>query len=187
MVSFLWENLFRFSPREHFVKSAVKENVLFRNLSMRELSFIESVIHERHYRAGEIIFQQGEVGVGMYIVAKGTVEVSVREKISAEDESKEIHVTRLEAGDFFGELALVDEDGRRSATARASEDCILMGFFKPDLLAVLERNPSLGVKVVFRLAEVLGRRLKDTTERISQLKMELRGMSDSESRKNYSP
>ena len=51
---------------------------------------------------------------------------------------------------------------------------MLVGFFKPDLLEVLERSSDTGVKVVFRLAEFLGRRLKETTDKISQLKKEIR-------------
>ena len=107
----------------------------------------------------------------MYIIAKGAVEITT---LDTDVENKEVVVTRLVAGDFFGELSLVEDDGRRNASARAVENAILIGFFKPDLLALLETNPRTGVKVVFRLAEVLGRRLKETTERISQLKTQLR-------------
>ena len=62
----------------------------------------------------------------------------------------------------------------RSASAKSAEDSVLLGFFKRDLIELLERNPATGVKVVFRLAEVLGQRLKDTTDKITKLKTELR-------------
>jgi CRP-like cAMP-binding protein len=76
----------------------------------------------------------------------------------------------------------VEDAGRRSATSVASEDTVLIGFFKPDLLEILERSPGTGVKVVFRLAEVLGRRLKETTEKISQLKKEIRLITEMQAR-----
>jgi len=46
----------------------------------------------------------------------------------------------------------------------------LVGFFKPDLLEVLDRNPVMGVTLTFRLAEILGQRLRATTEKVSQLR-----------------
>jgi CRP/FNR family cyclic AMP-dependent transcriptional regulator len=180
MVNFLWDNLFRPDQKRKTIRLSLKENILFRNLTARELRFLETIIHERHYRPGEIIFHQGEMGVGMYIIAQGKVDITMTSAITGPvGQTAETFVTRLEAGDFFGELSLVEESGRRSASAVAVESSILIGFFKPDLLAVLDRNPSMGVKVVFRLGEVLGRRLKETTDRITLLKNELRNINHS--------
>jgi CRP/FNR family transcriptional regulator, cyclic AMP receptor protein len=174
-VNFLWDNIFKKLDREQDIASVLSNNILFRNLSKRELRFIEKIIHLRKYRAGEIVFRQNENGVGMYIIVKGRVEISIIDDVLVErDREREVVVTTLEAGDFFGELSLVEEASRRSATAKAAEDSLLIGFFKPDLLEILERSSDTGVKVVFRLAEVLGRRLKETTEKISQLKKEIR-------------
>jgi len=174
MVNFLWENIFKRMEREQNVAALLSQNILFKNLSKRELTFIEKIVHTRKYRGGEVIFRQNEPGVGMYIIAKGSVEITVIDELSpSNSQPREIIVTRLEAGDFFGELSLVEDNGKRSATAYAAQDTVLIGFFKPDLLEILERSPSAGVKVVFRLAEVLGRRLKETTEKITSLKKEL--------------
>jgi CRP/FNR family transcriptional regulator, cyclic AMP receptor protein len=178
-MNFLWDNIFKRLEREQDIATILSRNILFRNLTKRELKFIENIIHIRKFRAGEVIFRQNENGVGMYIIVKGSVDISIIDDVFVtRDREREIVVTRLEPGDFFGELSLVEEVSRRSATASAVEDTILIGFFKPDLLEILERSPTTGVKVVFRLAEVLGRRLKETTEKISQLKKEIRILSD---------
>jgi hypothetical protein len=50
----------------------------------------------------------------------------------------------------------------------------LIGFFKPDLLEITKRSPSAGIKVLSRLSEVLGRRLKEATDKVSELREELR-------------
>ncbi len=174
-MNYLWDNIFKRQEREQDIRSVLSQNFLFRNLSKRELSLIQSLVHIRKYRAAEDIFRQNEAGVGMYIIVKGRVDISVLDdNLTERDKEKEIVVTTLEAGDFFGELSLVEEVSTRSATARAAEDSILIGFFKSDLLEVLDRSPEAGIKIVFRLAEVLGRRLKETTDRISQLKKEIR-------------
>lgn len=175
----LWDNIFRKEERDKSLIHILSQNLLFKNLSKRELRFVEKIVHKRIYRKGEYIFQQGEVGVGMYIIVKGQIEIAIVDDSSEIGvPGSEVSVTELSAGDFFGEISLVEEGGKRSASAIAIEDSILIGFFKPDLLEILERSPATGVKVVFRLAEVLGKRLKETTEKITQLKKELKKHSD---------
>jgi CRP-like cAMP-binding protein len=170
----LWDNIFKKAAQERDITRILSENVLFRDLTAKELHFVEQIVHERHYRKGEYVFQQGEVGVGMYILARGSVDISLYDSQPLlGDQAKQVFVTKLEAGDFFGELSLVEENGRRSASAIASDDSALIGFFKPDLMEILDRSPATGIKIIFRLSEVLGRRLKETTEKISQLKREI--------------
>lgn len=174
-MNFLWDNIFKKLEKEQELSAILAKNILFRNLTKKELKFIENIVHTRKYRAAETIFRQNENGVGMYIIVKGKVDISIIDDIFVErNQEKDVVITRLEAGDFFGELSLVEDSGKRSATAVAAEDTVLIGFFKPDLIEILERSPTTGVKVVFRLAEVLGRRLKETTDKITQLKKEIR-------------
>lgn len=177
-MNILWDNIFRKSKRENDIRAVLKENVLFQDLTDRELSFVQDIVHVRRYHAGEPIFRQNEVGVGMYLIAKGRVEIYVSDPTATQDEFRDIYITQLLDGDFFGELSLVEENGRRTASAVARDETTLIGFFKPDLTEILERNPSTGVKIVFRLAEVLGHRLKDTTDKVSELRKTLKEMRE---------
>ena len=170
MTEFLWKNLFKKEKNADSIQAKLKANVLFQDLNFSELSFVEKIVHLRNYHTGEIIFRQSEVGVGMYIISKGSVNIYVEEVEPKTGEIKSNHVTQLKEGDFFGDLALVEDNGRRSASAIANEDCVLIGFFKPDLMEVANRNPSAGVKILLRLGEVLGARLVETTAKISELK-----------------
>ncbi|MBX7230726.1 MAG: cyclic nucleotide-binding domain-containing protein [Bdellovibrionales bacterium] len=174
MVNFVWENIFKKDSDSKDLMHILSENYLFETLSKSELKFVKEMVHVRNYRPGEVVFRQGEIGVGMYLIASGSVDILV-EGIPAEKlEKQTVFVTRLGAGDFFGELSLVEENGRRTATAVSSIETKLIGFFKPDLLEIVERNPSTGVKIVTRLSEVLGKRLKETTVKVTELKRELR-------------
>jgi CRP/FNR family cyclic AMP-dependent transcriptional regulator len=175
-VNFLWDNIFRKSEKDADARAALKENLLFRDLTERELNILEDIVHIRKYHAGEPIFRQGEVGVGMYIIMKGRVEIFVTDPAAQSDEARDIFITQLLPSDFFGELSLVEENGRRTASAVAREETTLVGFFKPDLVEMRARSPQTGIKIVFRLAEVLGRRLKDTTEKVSELRRALRDL-----------
>jgi CRP/FNR family cyclic AMP-dependent transcriptional regulator len=172
-LNYIWDNIFRKTTDQN-VFSILRDSYLFSDLSDSEVRFVERCVHVRHYQSGESVFRQGEVGVGMYLIAKGRVEIFFIDSAATSEENREIYVTQLLAGDFFGELSLVEENGRRTATAVAREEALLIGFFKPDLMEILSRRPAMGTKITLRLAEVLGRRLKETTEKVSELRRVLK-------------
>jgi CRP/FNR family cyclic AMP-dependent transcriptional regulator len=172
MVDFQWINVFRNKDAKSSLREKLHQNILFKDLRAGELRFLENIVNLRSYRPGEVIFRQGEVGVGMYIILSGHVNIQVEEIQTGTLQPKSSHVTVLKAGEFFGELALVEEEGRRSATASAQNEAQLIGFYKPDLIEIIERSPSAGVKILMRLGEVLGVRLRQTTARITELKTE---------------
>lgn len=177
-MNFLWDNIFRRARRDADVHAALRENVLFQDLSDRELSFVENIVHVRRFHAGEPVFRQNEIGVGMYLIVKGRIEIFVTDPNASSEDNREIFITQLVPGDFFGELALVEENGRRTASAIARDESVLVGFFKPDLQEILARNPGTGIKVTLRLGEVLGRRLKETTEKVSELRRALKELRE---------
>ncbi len=181
-MNYLWDNLFRRSKKEDDVRTILRENILFQDLGERELRFVESLVHVRRFHAGEPVFRQNEIGVGMYLIAKGRIEIFVRDpnmqSLVTDDESREIFITQLMPGDFFGELALVEDGARRTASAIARDESVLIGFFKPDLSEILARSPEAGIKISLRLAEVLGRRLKETTEKVSELRRAIKDLRE---------
>lgn len=171
-MNFQWDNLFKRGGRERSLRQNLCENILFKDLNSRELRLVENIVNLRAYRPGEVIFRQGDAGVGMYIISKGNVNIYVEEVNPANGDVVTTQVTTLKEGDFFGDLALVDANNRRSASAIAAEETSLIGFFKPDLVEIGQRNPSAGVKILWRLGEVIGTRLRETTLKIAELKKE---------------
>jgi CRP-like cAMP-binding protein len=156
-----WGNIFKKNGEPEGVHALLRKVMLFTNLSDRELALVERLLHQRNYKPGEEIFREGEPGVSMYIIEKGTVIITVgspQEKTLAE----------LHDGEFFGELALLDESPR-SASAIAKTECSIVGFGQPDLFGIIERNPRLGVKIVETLARIIGERLKKTNEQLQSL------------------
>ncbi len=160
MDNFFWDNLFKGNRKETTIVSALKNNILFKDLNLHELNILQNIVNVRQYQKGESVFKYGETGVGMYLIVRGAIDISLEQR----------HITKLREGDFFGEIALVEENGRRTANATAAEETTLIGFFKPDLMEVTNRNPSAGVKILFRLSQVLGTRLLETTALIRTLK-----------------
>lgn len=137
---------------------------IFEELSKREIAALERILHKREYKRDEVIFRQDEPGMGMYIIESGQVAII--------SEPAEVHLSELGSGEFFGELALLDE-APRSATAIAQTECKIFGFFQPDLFALLDRSPRLGVKIVLRLAKIIGERLRRANDQIQSTRQEL--------------
>jgi CRP-like cAMP-binding protein len=178
MVNYIWDNYFRKGSAERSELEVLRNCYLFETLSKKELRFLKETVHVRNYRPGEIVFRQGELGIGMYIIVRGAIEIFVENTIAEKPSESTFFVTRLTNGDFLGELSLIETNSRRTATAIASEETSLIGFFKPDLMDIIDRQPATGVKILIRLGEVLGRRLKETTIKVTELKRELKRLGE---------
>lgn len=173
----IWKNIF--SGRS--IKQGSTEELLskvpaFADLSNRELKEVAAIVHKREYRAGEPAFYQGDPGLGMYIIQEGEVSISIGGK---DGDQRELAV--LGEGDFFGELALLDETPR-SAAAICKSDCSLIGFFRPDLFELIERKPGLGLKIVLKLAEIVAQRLRRTDKELTKIKAQLERLQDQKER-----
>ena len=126
---------------------------IFENLTPKELKDLARLTHERFYKANEPVFKKLAPSEGMYVILKGTVEIK--------DPDSNTTFATLGSGDFFGELALLDEEPR-SAMAVATEASELVGFFRTDLLTLMKRGPELGNKILLNLSRILGERLRRT-------------------------
>ena len=146
----------KLKPNRSQTQLTLSQTIVFNRLSWQELKIVEHAIHVRHYAPGEPIFRQGDPGSGMYIIMEGSVGIYL--DIPNQDPKK---VSELNEGDFFGEIALLD-DSPRSAGAIAMDSCSIIGFFRPDLMDLLKTKPALGSKILLSLSEVLGTRLRST-------------------------
>src|ERR1700761_2060477 len=97
--------LFGFPHRSNPRLALLKNVVLFKDLSMRDLAMVDSLMHERSYIADEVIFDEGEEGQGLFLVLSGRVKISL---------PKEVDTVLIELGPgaFFGEVALLDKSVR---------------------------------------------------------------------------
>jgi len=143
---------------------------LFVNLTPAELSIVDGLLHERSYLAGEVIFDEGEEGQAIYIIASGEVLISRQEraeelpKVGAGETPRRRQgdsgrVAQLGPGTFFGELALLD-NSPRSAQARAATACQLIIFFRDDFVGLLDTHARIASKISRQLARHLGARMR---------------------------
>jgi len=109
----------------------------FLGLLSAELHDLKRTADRRAFRAGQVIFQEGDAGDGIYVVEEGGVEIST--KIN-EQETRTL--SRLGAGTFFGEMAVLDGQPR-SATATAEVDTVVLFIPRAELLRALGQSPEL--------------------------------------------
>ncbi len=119
---------------------------LFKSLSRRQLELLAKRVLDRDYAAGATIVSQGKGGEGFFIVYAGKVDV-IRERA---DGVKSV-VNHLGAGDFFGEMALLD-DGPRTATCVAVEPTKCYVLPRWDFLAVLKEDADMGITILEEMA-----------------------------------
>ena len=163
-IDLFWGNIFKNkSDQNQNIRQFLTHIPLFSQLRKRELRDIEHLIYQRQYKSAEVIFWQSEPGVGMYIVQSGEVGI-----FQGYDTPEQKQLARLGQGDFFGEMALLEDDNR-SATAVALSESNLLGIFHPDLFDLFEHKPELGVKVLSKLAGMLALRLRKTNLELQQL------------------
>ncbi len=136
----------------------LREIPLFEALATDDLAILASRLAKRTYRAGQVIFNQGESGDEMYIVADGQVNIYL-----PGDASRRVSLKDLARGEYFGELGLFD-DKPRSASALATTDAVLLGLTRPMLAAYLEHRPQAAMPILRTMAE----RLRETNALLSQ-------------------
>lgn len=126
---------------------------IFAGCNAEEIGQIASVAQDSFFQPGQIIVTQGTPGHAFYLILSGSVEI-LRDGTS---------LGAFGPGDFFGEMSLLDQ-APRSATIRAIDptSCLMLSSW--DFKAVLERNPSIAIK----LLEVLSRRLRVADDRIGR-------------------
>jgi CRP-like cAMP-binding protein len=111
-----------------------------------------------HFEAGSVIFREGDLGSEMFIIQRGHVRISL--KVG----TRERELAVLEKGDFFGEIALLDESPARSATATAIDDVEVLELTSRDLDQILRRKPDIAVRMMTKLSE----RLREANRRFEE-------------------
>lgn len=132
---------------------------MFQLLDADERLALAGVMREAGFSGGTVLFRHGDPGDETYIVTSGGVELSVRDKLG-----QHIVLTTATAGDIFGELSLLDE-GPRTATAVAKDDCTVLILERQDLKSFVRRRPDAALDIM----AVMARRMRATDEKLQQM------------------
>jgi len=167
VVNPFWSNIFRGARDQDSLAYFLGTVPIFRNLNRRDLGFLETIVHVRNYHADEIIFEQGDIGSGMYAIRSGQVVIYQHNELGREEE-----VAVLEPGDFFGEVALT-ASRPRLASARTTEQTVLVGLFRSDLLDAVRKHSSIASKILLGLTRVISDRLRQSNLKLQELQRQV--------------
>jgi len=134
---------------------------LFEMLSNQELEYVSELSRPRRFSAGQIVFEEGELGDSLYVIASGEVEVLRR---AAAGEQRII--ATLRAPEFFGEMSLIDKE-YRSATVRSRTDAELLHLTAENLATFRKRHRDGFTFVVINIARVLSSRLREANAKLA--------------------
>jgi len=115
---------------------------LFAPLDDDERAVLAQAMVDRQVKPGEVLFRAGEPGDSMFIVVEGGIELSVKDKAG-----QKIVLHTPTAGEFFGELSLLD-GGSRTATATAAEASSLYVLDREDMLQLFKKRPEAGLDML---------------------------------------
>jgi CRP/FNR family cyclic AMP-dependent transcriptional regulator len=138
---------------------ALRKLPVFAAAQDEDLQHVASAAAEKSFHAGEILIREGAVGSDVFLIMSGRCEVrrqqGKREKVLA----------TLEAGQFFGEMAVLSPDPR-TATVAAVEDVRVLVLSAWEFQMVLRENATLATHI----AKALAQRLRDAEEQLAELR-----------------
>jgi len=132
---------------------------LFHQLSEAELERVARAAREKSYPKHSVILFEDDPGDALYVVLRGQVKV-----VLVGEEGREVILSILKAGDFFGEMALID-DQPRSAHVIATEESHLLVLRREDFRQCLEESP----RIALGLLQAMSRRLRRADDKIGGL------------------
>ncbi|MFO1430057.1 MAG: Crp/Fnr family transcriptional regulator [Candidatus Competibacteraceae bacterium] len=132
-------------------RELLRQSLLFAEFAPPELDKLAQFAKLRLFEPKEVIFNQGEPGRHMFIVASGTVRISI-----LSEEGREMILGTFGPGDVFGEIALFDGKAR-TATVTAISACECLVLERQEFLAFLEQQPRAAIKLLAALAGRLRR------------------------------
>lgn len=138
------------------MKERLAESKLFAGLAPEVLAQLAQSCQVRQAAAGEVLVREGEEGDTLFVIRSGRVRV---EKKTSYSDTYTVTFLHAEAGDFFGELALLDPE-LRSATVVAEMECELLVVSRDRFLAFGDAHPAAGLLLTRRIAQHLADRLR---------------------------
>jgi CRP-like cAMP-binding protein len=142
---------------------ALRDTALFKHLSDDHLALISVLTETRVLGRNEFVFHEGDEGDGFYIIIEGRIRIS--RQISGMGEEA---LTILDPGNYFGEMALID-DQSRSADAIVQERAKLIVLKKRDLQDLMFINRDIAYEFLWAFVRTLSCRLRETSDKLTFL------------------
>ena len=154
----VWYSVSMSATRSSEVVELLGRVPVFSTLEQADLERISQLAVPRHFDPGQAVFREGDESDTCYVVREGHARA-----IRTHGDGRTITLATFGPGDIFGELAMF-EDERRSATVEATEPTSVVAVLGPDMRRLMTEHPEISKRLVI----ALGRRLRETNERLTR-------------------
>lgn len=156
--SSFFSNLFKTPAEKNELLDLFTSTPPFQSFTAKDVDLLMPIMHNRIYTANEYIFFQDDPGTAFYFIQEGEVALEMTFK-----DGKKLNVGHYKKGDFFGELAMLENE-KRFASALAVKDSKLIVIFKPDLDEYIDRYPKKGIKILRGISQIFANRFSQLNQ-----------------------
>jgi cAMP-binding proteins - catabolite gene activator and regulatory subunit of cAMP-dependent protein kinases len=153
-------NLFEANMNNTEIQNFLKEVELFKDLSNEEIDLLHNAYEIVNYTPGEIIFEENQPRTSFYVIKEGSIQLY---KLNPYGEERQLAV--FGKNDFLAEGALLD-DYPHSTSAKSLTNSVVFRFNAKNLQKVLEEKPNIYIKVISKTAQIISRRMRQTTNQV---------------------
>jgi len=164
-IKYFWSSSSLIGKKTKNIPKFLRDIDIFSNLTGNELRILSKFLHIRDFSNEELILKKGDKGIGFYLIYSGQVKVY--------DELGENSSSYLEEGEYFGELALLQDVSIRNANIMAISKVKLLGILKPDLEDLIDSHPKVSAKLIQSLSLIVSNRFNSTIDEIVSLRKRL--------------
>lgn len=171
-LKYFWQASPLATNRKKSIPKFLRSINVFQHFSDYELKLFSHFLHYRVFAGEEVIIEEGDTGFGFFLIFSGNIEIfSKRQRVvDGSIEQYNQLVTRLSKYEYFGELALLESQSVRNATAVSKGSANILAIYKPDLEELIDRHPVVGAKFLQSISLIVARRFNQVTEELKSLK-----------------
>jgi CRP/FNR family transcriptional regulator, cyclic AMP receptor protein len=141
----------------------LKDQPLCSEMDQQDLENMAPAFFERSYTNGAVLFVEGMTGEVLYLIRSGQVEI-----VKMGKDAKEVVLATLQAGEFLGEMSLMD-NLPRTATARIKGEAVCLAMTRKAFVQLTEKHPGIAVKLLTKFLRTANDRLRKANESIKQI------------------
>ena len=141
----------------------LKDVAIFSGQEQEHLDLIAQQMTWREFRAGEMVFREGDPGEELFVVIKGSVSIFI-----IDPDGKEVILADVGAGSYFGEMSIIDQVCR-SAACRVAEDSVFLVLHADDFTRMIKEMPGPAVRIMNKMLSIIVERLMKTGAFITQM------------------
>jgi CRP-like cAMP-binding protein len=128
---------------------------IFKGMASKEIEYLSSIFTLNQLPEGKTVFVENMPGESFYLIKQGTIKIS---QMLAEID--EVDLIILDAGDVFGEMAVID-GGNRTVTAKITKNAILYSLSRRDFNTLVSEKPRLGLQLTLNIVRIFTARIRN--------------------------